>query len=791
MLTNPTHKSKSTVGTSTHQHTSHLKLWLLSIYILFSSQFVNAGTDFRSVASGNWNSNSTWEMLSGGAWIPATSTPTSTSTAITILSSHVVTITANVSIDNVIINNNGEVDLNSGVTITIKAGTGIDFDVYGNFKNSGTVNFNAGATMVFENGGGYQHNFTTVGGTVPTATWNTGSTCEIIGYTTYTGNPAGLAQNFYNFTWNCPSQSAGISLGGSLTTVNGNLSIINTGTGDFEFAKTVVANVTVYGSFVQTGGIFILNYTSSTSVLNLKGAFSMIGGSLQRGGGLGSINFTGTTPQVFSKTGGTISGGIDFTISSGADVNFGTSILDGSSGIFTLASGGAINIGSTSGISTSGATGNIQVTGTRTFNTTADYNYNGVAAQITGNGLPTTVRNLTTNNSSGLTLTNDVNVTGTLNITSGIITTGAKKVILGSSAASTGNLVRTAGYIKGTLKRWIAAAAVSNILFPVGTATDYKPLNYSYTTAPGTGGSITVYFDNTYTGSRSINILDAGDTLQNVGLGLWNTSAADGLTGGVFSLDMTATNLPGVSTYTSLHLIERINSISPWTNLGLHVTTTGSNSVPVLHRTGMFSHMQFGVGSPAANPLPIELIYFNAKYLNDLVDFSWATATETNNDFFTIERSTDGINFQPILFQSGAGNSTSTLYYTNKDKNPSEGINYYRLKQTDFDGHTGYSDVKVVTVNQKIKKEEAIALENVSPNPFNNELKIQFSTIKSGIAEIKIVGVDSKVVYSSKVIVESGTNTISINEVEQIKTGIYFLIIIFNNENISSKIIKY
>ena len=94
-------------------------------------------------------------------------------------------------------------------------------------------------------------------------------------------------------------------------------------------------------------------------------------------------------------------------------------------------------------------------------------------------------------------------------------------------------------------------------------------------------------------------------------------------------------------------------------------------------------------------------------------------------------------------------------------------------------------------VNHKIKIEQSISIENISPNPFNNDFNIQFSTTKSGIAEIKIVSADSKEVYDTKSIVELGINTVSINEMEQIKAGIYFLTIIFNNENISSKIIKY
>lgn len=88
--------------------------------------------------------------------------------------------------------------------------------------------------------------------------------------------------------------------------------------------------------------------------------------------------------------------------------------------------------------------------------------------------------------------------------------------------------------------------------------------------------------------------------------------------------------------------------------------------------------------------LPVELLYFNYSAASDQVVLNWATSSETNNDFFTIERSTDGISYEVIATISGAGNSNSILTYHFADKNPIDGTSYYRLKQTDFDGKFEY-----------------------------------------------------------------------------------------------------
>lgn len=103
------------------------------------------------------------------------------------------------------------------------------------------------------------------------------------------------------------------------------------------------------------------------------------------------------------------------------------------------------------------------------------------------------------------------------------------------------------------------------------------------------------------------------------------------------------------------------------------------------------------VSFTAANtPLPITLIDFNAQVERSDVKLDWSTATETNNDYFTIEKSLDGANWSVVTTVKGAVNSTSRKNYETVDNNPVNGTSYYRLKQTDIDGKFTYSDVKSV-----------------------------------------------------------------------------------------------
>ncbi len=118
--------------------------------------------------------------------------------------------------------------------------------------------------------------------------------------------------------------------------------------------------------------------------------------------------------------------------------------------------------------------------------------------------------------------------------------------------------------------------------------------------------------------------------------------------------------------------------------------------------------------------LPIELMFFEVECMNGTVKILWTTATEINNDYFTIERSKDAINFENVAILKGAGNSNNLMNYAFSDTVSLDGISYYRLKQTDYDGNYEYSSI--VSVNCTVEKTERI---KVYPNPISNELTIE------------------------------------------------------------------
>jgi hypothetical protein len=84
--------------------------------------------------------------------------------------------------------------------------------------------------------------------------------------------------------------------------------------------------------------------------------------------------------------------------------------------------------------------------------------------------------------------------------------------------------------------------------------------------------------------------------------------------------------------------------------------------------------------------LPVELLYFHATCMGDAVQFEWATASETNNEYFTIERSTDAVNYEEVARIQGAGTTSQRSDYSFMADNNSNSITYYRLRQTDIDG---------------------------------------------------------------------------------------------------------
>ena len=135
------------------------------------------------------------------------------------------------------------------------------------------------------------------------------------------------------------------------------------------------------------------------------------------------------------------------------------------------------------------------------------------------------------------------------------------------------------------------------------------------------------------------------------------------------------------------------------------------------------------------NPLPVDLLSFDAKCDVSSALISWETASETNNAYFIVEKSKDAREFFEIARVNGAGNSNESLSYSINDNNLYGGDNYYRLKQIDYDGKiTTYIIVRVNCDKLSISDPNVI----VYPNPFTNEINIVFENFDKEVVIVEL-----------------------------------------------------
>ena len=185
--------------------------------------------------------------------------------------------------------------------------------------------------------------------------------------------------------------------------------------------------------------------------------------------------------------------------------------------------------------------------------------------------------------------------------------------------------------------------------------------------------------------------------------------------------------------------------------------------------------------------LPVGLLYFNAVPNDNVVNISWETASELNNDYFEIERSNDGITWEVLSRKDGMGTIQTKTNYNSIDGKPYIGISYYRLKQVNFNQSFIYSNS--VSVDLSIGIEQVT---NIHPNPTNGNIEFEVITkIKNQILTELINNTGNIVSAQQNVIVE-GSNSIKLN-LEKFDSGIYLLKVYFENtgKSVIQNIIKY
>ena len=172
--------------------------------------------------------------------------------------------------------------------------------------------------------------------------------------------------------------------------------------------------------------------------------------------------------------------------------------------------------------------------------------------------------------------------------------------------------------------------------------------------------------------------------------------------------------------------------------------------------------------------LPISLTYFKATVSDTQVKVAWETSTEINNDFFTIERSGDGKTFESISTIKGAGNSQQNKKYFYNDPYPLNGVSYYRLTQTDFDGK--FERFKVVAVSyQAIAIDPNPVIKLVAPNPFSASFHMDYEVPTSGTVYIQLTDLSGSVVFSEEAEATSGHNQYRFEQGDRLKSGIYLI----------------
>ncbi|HTB05887.1 MAG TPA: T9SS type A sorting domain-containing protein [Bacteroidia bacterium] len=637
----------------------------------------------------------------------------------------------------------------------------------------------------------------------------------------------------------------GITLTQTINTVGSDGKLLIGGTGSASTAQPNTFNATC--NFTADTAGYIVNGTfngATTFTVNKPGAFGYIISNVFNStltatvgdilfqnntfNGVTSLQHTSTTTNSTTNGGNTFNAAATIINSGSTNLLTGTTAGDifAANATFTQNSTGLIFAARTN---TSTFAGNITVNGTSSSQMSFGSNNGGITINGSGTQVFATggsavvpaINDLTMNMTAAGTnilqfnLSPSFIITGTLTFNSGntgLINLNTSTMILGNAAAP-GTIAYPApgilaGWIYGgTFTRWFAAGASILLptgasvatagFFPIGSspALDYfQPFWFAApATTVKTAGSIALFQNSNANWNTPLSptYVDAtwagGTTVQGVSIADWQVTPT--------TLALTVANDADIM----FGGFGFVTFITGDVNASYATSTAGTYAAPSqlygatdieVERTGLSllqlnAKWYIGTSNTTTSPLPIKLLSFNAVYGNteNIVNVNWITASEINNKLFTVQRSIDGVTYDDITTVPGAGNSNQTLNYAAIDPNPIPGIDYYRLKQTDYDGTFSYSDVVPVNVTSS----EVLTL---FPNPVtSSSLMLSYYVPATAQMDVKIYDIAGQEMAAYSTTMEKGNNTFTI-DASKFAGGVYILKAVIGNQTFVRKFVK-
>jgi hypothetical protein len=442
-------------------------LLLLAVLCGTLSANSQAVGDFRSVANGVWDSVATWEQYNGSTWVAATVAPNDTTLSVTVSANDTVEYTfSSRRVFNLTVEAGGLLWAKTGNTTTNRY-----IRVYGSvIKNDGQIGAVldglglefAHAAVLTGSGKNYICRIRPVSNVIGAS-----FTFDADAMITYQGSSGTGGSGVYSLNSGNDSITYAINFLKTVTFVD-MCNFATSGTSSAEAAINATFKIDGIADLLGKSNFSLRTTAGKTGTLIVSGSLK-VGQNFYLSSATGGPNAITVNTNAVLQVGTGTPGTCDFA--NPANIVTGT-------GIFALLTGEKVTIGSPDGLTKTAAAGPVQ-TGTRSFSSGATYEYAGKVAQVTGDGLPASVAGLTVNDSLGVTLTNDVTVTGPLTFTAGKLATGTKAIRALGTVVSAG----PGKFVAGKLHRLMNAPGA--VKWDVGNENDYLPFSVYIKTISG------------------------------------------------------------------------------------------------------------------------------------------------------------------------------------------------------------------------------------------------------------------------------------------------------------------